>query len=189
MGILSTLFGRNKIKMPQRDRFFTVITAEQALRERTDVRGTHKAGIVFNPVESTFFTNLDTELRSLLKISGAETGTQFQIKDDTFGTRWVSLEDEHFEDLVSTIHLVSETIDEHGFGDRMLAAVFGIEYENKKAYWIFSFKRGSFYPMVLTGPQTRDNAAEMRLSALMETEKIPVDRSMESWYSLWGIPF
>ena len=43
--------------------------------------------------------------------------------------------------------------------------------------------------MVLTAPQSRDNAAEMRLSAVMEEEKIPVERSLENWYALWGIPF
>ena len=63
------------------------------------------------------------------------------------------------------------------------------EYEGKQAYWIYNYKRGNFYPMVLTAPQTRDNAAEMRLSAIMEEEKIPVERSLENWYALWGIPF
>jgi hypothetical protein len=29
----------------------------------------------------------------------------------------------------------------------------------------------------------------MRLGALMEEEKVPVERNLERWYSLWGIPF
>jgi len=43
--------------------------------------------------------------------------------------------------------------------------------------------------MVLAGDSQRDNAAEMRLGALMEEEKIPVERSLEQWYALWEIPF
>ena len=35
----------------------------------------------------------------------------------------------------------------------------------------------------------RDNAAEMRMGAIMEEEGTPVDRDLESWYSLSGIPF
>ena len=189
MGILSTLFGRNKLKKPEREKFFSVITAEISLSGRLDLRHTDKAGIVFNPVESSFFDNLDDEIRSLLSVSKSATGTHFNVVDDTYGTRWAVLDDRDFEDLVTTIHLISETIVEHGFADRMLAAVFGIEYEGKRAYWIYNYKRGSFYPMVHTASQTRDNAAEMRLSAVMEEEKIPVERSLENWYALWGIPF
>ena len=189
MGLFSTLFGRNKLKKPDRDKFFSIITAEVALSGRMDLRSTHKAGIVFNPVESSFFENLDSEIRSLLEVSETATGTQFKVVDDTFGTRWASLEDRDFEDLVSTIHLISETVIEHGFAERLLAAVFGVQYEGRNAYWIYNYKRGRFYPMVITAPQTRDNNAEMRLSAVMEQEKIPVERSLENWYSLWGIPF
>ena len=189
MGLLSVLFGRSKLRKPNRERFFSIVTAADSLQGRTDIRHTDKAGLVFNPVESTFFDNLDSELRDLLRISGHATGTRYEIKDDGFGTRWVVLDDRDFEDLVTTIHLVGETITEHGFGDRLLASVFGFDYERKKAYWVYNIKRGTFYPLVLAGEKQRDNAAEMRLGAVMEEEKIPVERSLEQWYALWGIPF
>ena len=144
--------------------------------------------VLIRPAQ-TFYEriNLDSEIRDLLRISGQTTGTRFQIED--FGTRWVVLGDKDFEDLVTTIHLLSETIYDHGFGYRMLAAVLGVEYEGKKAYWIYNYKRGRFYPLVLKGEQQRDNAAEMRLGAQMEEEKIPVEKSLEQWCALWGIPF
>lgn len=189
MGIFGALFGRSKLKKPQREKFFSVITAEISLSGRMDLRHTDKAGIVFNPVESSFFDNLDSEIKSLLSISGGATGTRFEIVDDGYGTRWASLDDPDFEDLVTTIHLISETIAEHGYADRMLAAVFAMKYERKPAYWIYNYKRGNFYPMVMSGAQSRDNAAEMRLGAVMEEEKMPMERSLENWYAIWGIPF
>ena len=189
MGLLSVLFGRSKLRKPNRERFFSVVTAAFSLKGRTDLRLSEEAGIVFNPVESTFFDNLDSELRNLLRISGQATGTRFEIKDDTFGTRWILLDDRDFEDLVSTIHLVSETISDHGFADRLLAAVFKFQFERRDAYWIYSYKRGTFYPFMLSGDRQRDNAAEMRLGAVMEEENIPVEKSLEQWYALWGIPF
>ena len=189
MGLLSVLFGGSKLRKPNRDEFFAIITAEFSLRGRTDLRPSGMAGIVFNPVESSFFSALDSELRDLLRISGRETDTKFDITDDGFGTRWVVFDDPDFEDLATTIHMVGETITDHGFGDRLVAAVFRFDYEGKKAYWIYGIKRGRFYPFVLAGDHERDNAAEMRLGALMEDEKIPVEKSLEQWYSLWGIPF
>lgn len=189
MGLLSVLLGRSKLRKANREQFFSIITASVSLSGRTDLRPLEKAGIVFNPVDSRFFDELDSELQNLLRISGEATGTRYEIKDDGFGTRWVVLDDRDFEDLVSTIHLVGETITEHGFGDRLLAAVFGFDYERAKAYWVYNIKRGTFYPLVLAGEKRRDNAAEMRLGALMEGEKIPVEGSLEQWYALWGIPF
>lgn len=189
MGLLSTLFGRNKIKKPQREKFFSIITAELSLSGRMDLRHTNKAGIVFNPVEASFFDSLQTEINDLLSVSEHSTGTRFQIVDDTYGTRWVVLDDSDFEDLVSTIHLISEVIMDHGFAERMLAAVFSVNYERKQAYWIYNYKRGNFYPLVLDAPQSRNNAAEMRLSTVMEEENIPIEGRLENWYALWGIPF
>ena len=189
MGILGVLFGRGKLRKPNRERFFSIVTAADSLRGRTDIRPSEKAGIVFNPVESAFFENLDSELRDLLRLSGRATGTRCEIKDDSFGTRWVVLDDRDFEDLVTTIHLISETIFDHGFADRILAAVFKFQYDRRDSYWIYNYKRGAFYPFVLSGERQRDNAAEMRLGAVMEEEKLPVERSLEQWYALWGIPF
>ena len=189
MGLINVLLGRSTLRKPSRERYFSIITAAFSLRGRTDLRPTEKAGLVFNPVESTFFESLDSELRDLLRISGRETGTRYEIKDDGMGTRWVVLDDPDFEDLVTTIHLIGETFTDHGFGDRLLAAAFHFDYEGKRAYWIYNIKRGSFYPMVLIGERQRDNASEMRLGALMEDEKVPVERSLEQWYALWGIPF
>ena len=147
------------------------------------------AGVVVNPVESSYFDNLDSEIRTLLEISGRATGTRFHVADDEFGTRWVVLDDPHFEDLVSTIHTVSETIIDHGFADRMLAAVFGFEYLGRPAYWLYNYKQGRFYPFVPTGARERDYATEMRLGEVMREERIPVERKLENWYALWGIPF
>ncbi len=147
------------------------------------------AGVVMNPVESTYFDSLDSEIRDLLNVSGRATGTRFRVTDDDFGTRWVVLDDPDFEDLVSTVHTVSETIMDHGFADRMLAAVFGFEYQRRPAYWLYSYKQGRFYPFIPTGDRERDYAAEMRLGEIMREEKIPMERKLENWYALWGIPF
>ena len=98
MGLLSVLFGRSKLRKPDREQFFSIVTAESALRGQTDLRTTEKAGIVFNPVESTFFESLDSEIRDLLRISSDATGTRYEVVDDSHGTRWVVLDDRDFED-------------------------------------------------------------------------------------------
>ena len=189
MGFLRILLSKSKKRKPNRERFFSIIAAALSVSDNTDLKLSNKAGIVFNPVESRFFDDLDVELAKLLEVSGKSSGTHFEILDDDHGTRWVVFEDPDFEDLAHAIHLVGETITEHGYGDRLIAAIFGLNYEKQSAYWIYNIKRGTFYPLVVAGKNARDNASEMRLASIMEEEKIALERSFEHWYSLWGIPF
>ena len=189
MGIFSAIFGHTKIKAPSREEFFSIVGAASDLQARSDLRVTQKAGLVVNPVESSYFDDLDSELRKLLEISGAATGTRFEIRDDEFGTRWIIFDDPDFEDLVSLIHTTAETIVEHGFADRLLAAAFLVESRGLPAYWLYNYKLGRFYPFIPTASRERDYAAEMRMGEIMREENIPTVRRLEQWYALWGIPF
>lgn len=190
MGLLRVLFGGGtRQREAHRERYLSILEAAVSLGKGGDLRPTGRAGIVFNPVESPFFDNLDAELRTALAASGQSTGTRFEVKSDSLGTRWVVLEDPDLKDLVSTSLVVSDTIFEHGFIQRLLAAAFKFQFEGKDAYWVYSYKRGSFYPIVPSGERQRDNAVEMRLGKLMGQGKLPVERALEQWYSLWEIPF
>ncbi len=189
MGIFSAIFGHTKLAKPDREQFFSIIGAAFELQGRNDLRLLGKAGIVMNPAESQYFDNLNSELRSLLDISGRATGTRFEISDDEYGTRWVVLDDRDFDDLVSTIHTIAETVHDHGFGDRLLASVFGIEFNRSDVYIIYNYKSGKFYPFAALANRERDNALELRLGELLKEMKVPVERNLESWYALWGIPF
>ena len=97
------------------------------------------------------------------------------------------LDDPDFEDLVSTVHLISETVADHGFANRLLAAAFSFEFQRRNVYWIY--KSGKFYPFVSSGDRERDNATELRLGEVMEQQRPPGERRLERWYALWGIPF
>ena len=189
MGLFNVVFGRTREGKLKRENYFSVINAGTALNSQEDIRLTDKAGIVFNPVTSTFLDSLASELADLLEIESKIASTTLEIKDDDFGTRWIALCDRNFENLARTLHLIGERITDHGFGDRLLAVVFGLEYQGKNAYWIYNIKRGRFYPLVLSPGQQRDNVSELRLSVLMEEQKLHVEKSLENWYALGGIPF
>ena len=57
------------------------------------------------------------------------------------------------------------------------------------AYALLLQRKAGRPALVLTGSEQRDNATEMRLGTIMEEEGIPVEKSLEHWYALWGIPF
>jgi hypothetical protein len=185
-----SLFGRTRPVPSKVERLFAISTAEITLESQLNLKPSDRAGITFRPVESSFFDQLTSELNDLLKISTKDTGTTYETRTDEFGFRWVLLQDPQFEDLVATIHIVSETLVEHQFGEQLLAAVFRFtSAENQPVYWFYSYKRGTFYPFVPSGRERkRDNARELRVSSAMQRE-LPIEPELERWYPMWGVPF
>ena len=188
MGFLDILFGRGKPKPARQDALFDILSAHVSLTTRHNVHPDGRAGLCLRPVSSSFFQTLDRDVRDLLQISARETETGVRVADDPYGYRWVILEDPDFEDLVTTIHMTSDLVADHGFADRLLAAAFKFRADGKEVYWIYNYRRGTFYPFVpITGKKARDNQQELRLSALME-RSMPMEKELGQWYPLWDLP-
>ncbi|MBI4499383.1 MAG: hypothetical protein HY689_15965 [Chloroflexi bacterium] len=186
---LDILLGRTRPARPKREHLFAMATAYVTLDTKLGYRPGERAGIVFRPVTSSYFQEFERELQGILALTHQEMGTQPEFREDTYGFRWVVLHDEDFEDLVATIHQVSQILADHGFGEQALAAVFRFDSpQGRPVYWIYQYKRGAFSPFAPAGRgQERDNATELRLRAVMEHE-LPIEADLGRWYALWGIP-
>lgn len=188
MSFLDILLGRTRPTKSKIEKIFAIATAQITLRVNLGLSPTGKAAICFRPVTTSSFETAETELKGILEIGTRETGTKARVVKDSYGFQWVLLEDDQFEDLVASIHIVSQTLHEHGFGDQLLGAVFQfVDEHQQQVYWIYAYKRGSFYPFVPTGDKNRDNAYELRLQAVMEKE-LPIEPELERWFALWDIP-
>ncbi len=188
MKLLDILFGRTKPVASSVENLFSISTAQISLAATFDANPTGRAGITFKPVEASDFDAAENELKGLLEITAKESKTRSRIVRDRFNYAWVLLEDKEFEDLVAAMHMTSVTLREHGFEEQLLAAVFQFaDSHGRDVYWIYNYKRGSFYPFVPLVNQKRDNAYELRLRALMEKE-MPIEPELERWYPLWDLP-
>ncbi len=189
MGFLDGLLGgRRKLSGPAPDRLFAMTTAHVHLETALGLRHRQAAGIVFQPLGTADFNSILSEAEELLKGTARETGSEIRSSDDEFGYRWLVLSDPDFEDLVVSLNTVSSELQGGGYGDRLLAAVFAFEDAGRPVYFIYNFKRGSYYPFVpAPGAQARDNEREFRLKAQIEGE-LPIEPELERWFPLWEIP-
>jgi hypothetical protein len=193
VGFLDALLGgRRKLQAPAPDRLFAMATAQVALETELGLRHRNVAGIVFQPIATADFQGILRDVTELLEGSAKETGTTAESADDEYGYRWVVLRDPDFEDLVVSLNTVSTQLQGGGYGDRLLACVFafeeGPEQGSRPVYFIYNFKRGSFYPFVPSGgPQQRDTERELRLKAQVGSE-LPIEPELERWFPLWEIP-
>lgn len=144
------------------------------------------AALCFGDVDSTDFASTVDDVMAILERGETDTGTEYALQSDDHGYQWVVLHDADPEDLVTSIHFAADTFIEREYGSRLLAAVFGFERDRDGtlAYWIYSFRRGTFYPFVPTGDHERHHKTEFKLESVLGSE-LEVEGDEEYWYPLW----
>jgi hypothetical protein len=188
MGLFDILKGKTKLRQPTEDRLFAMATAYVPMEEQ-GLTPTGKAAMVFQPLGTSDFESIVSEMTELLDLSGGESGTKVTTSDDSFGYRWMVVADPEFEDLVVSLNTVNGALRDGGYADRVLAALFAFRDERgKPMYWIYNVKRAAYYPFVPgDGPQTRDSERELRLKARHEAD-LPVEADLSRWFPLWEVP-
>ncbi|RDI71755.1 PspA-associated protein PspAB [Halopelagius longus] len=142
------------------------------------------AALCFSSVDSTDFEQTVSEVEAILGAGEEETGTTFEVREDSHGWEWVVLEDDDPEDLVTSVHFAADEFIERGYGSRLLAAVFGFEKEGQRAYWIYSFRRGAYYPFAPERGKEQNERVLMKLESVLDGE-LEIEPDKEYWYPMW----
>ena len=79
-----SLLGRSRPAPSKIEKLFAMSTAEISLETQLNLKPDNHAGIVFRPVDSSYFDQASRDLNDLLKISTKDTGTIFEIRMDEF---------------------------------------------------------------------------------------------------------
>ena len=180
MGLGDVLFGRKKLRGPNLDKLFALTTAQLTLETELNLKPAGVAAVVFARAEQ--------EIDELLSVTAQSSGSQVRRRSDKLGFEWLVVRDRDFDDLVTSVHLVSSELEARGFGGQLLAAVFVFEGGAKPVNLIYGYKRGTFWPFIPTGKdQERDNAEEIRLKNELEGE-LPIEPDLTRWLALFDAP-
>lgn len=166
------------------DDLFGMSTAYLTMEADLGFRPTGDAALCFGNVDSSGFRDARAEVEAVLELGEEETGTAASFIEDSHGYSWVVLSDTDFENLVTSIHFASDTLIEEGFGSRLLAALFAFEQEQTTAYWVYSFRRGAYYPFVPTGGHEREGTVEFKLESNLDGE-LEIEDDTSYWYPIW----
>lgn len=191
MGLANVLFGRKKLKDAAGERLFAISTARITLEAELGLKPAGAAGVCFKSLSAGEFVRAENELQQLLEVVANDSGSKIERRSDELGFEWIVARDEDFEDLVASVHLVASELEARGFGPQLLAAVFPFESKGsdaKRIYWIYGFKRGTFWPFVPKGEgKERDNSEELELKAKLEKE-LPVEPDLTRWFGIFDAP-
>jgi hypothetical protein len=198
---LDALLGRSKPAPPKLDALFGVTGAAITLEAAAGMKPTGQAAVCFHPASGQSFAAASTELKELLELAVAEAGSTLKVTEDRYGYRWVVIADPDMEDLVTSVHLVNSTLEQHGFGPQLLCSVFAFADEGsgglkdsppanpsaRRFHLVYLYKRGTFYPFAPLGGEKRDNELELRVKAALGGD-LPVEPELARWFALWGLP-
>lgn len=194
MGVLDTIRSvlglaaeRDATRPWNADDLFQLSAASITMESNLDYEPMPVGGLCFGSVSSTDFRSALRDVEGVLRGPGFA-----EIRTDDHGYTWAVCERPTFEDVLAELYVAADTLDERGYGDRLLAAVFPFQAqtddwsEGQVVYWVYSFRRGSFYPFAPTesGEKERDSTSEFKLQSVLADE-LDIEDDTSYWYPLW----
>jgi hypothetical protein len=188
LGLRDVLFGRKKLAAPAAERLFALTTAAVTLQMDCSLKTAGVGAVCFKPLSSGAFDRATDDIQQLVQNVAQDSGSKLERKEDSFGFSWIVVRDPDLEDQVTAVHAVAQGLEEQGFGEQLLAAVFRFDGGRNPVYWVYGYKQGAFWPFVPTGKeQERNNAEELELKAKLEGE-LPIEQDLSRWFGLFDAP-
>jgi len=209
VGLFDTLLGRTKPVRANLDALFALPSAAVTLQTAAGLVSSGHAGVCWKPPAGQPAEDLEKEIGELLALPDSETAARdagsppsatppsavgtFTQAEDTYGYRWLLLDDPDIEDLVTRVHLANSSLTDAGWGPQLLCSVFGFRPvdgaspDAKAFYLVYLYKRGSFYPFAPLTGERRDNELELRIKAIVGSD-LPFEPDLSRWFPLWDLP-
>jgi hypothetical protein len=172
------------------DVLFSLSSAYLTIESKMGLKNSGRGALSLKSISGMYFNEMKDDIKRFLDISKTDFELTYRTVTDSYGYLWVILEGKRMEDLLAGISAVGDTVDEKGFSNQLLAAIFEFtDNRNRKEYLIYNYKRNRFYPFVPldNGKKSRNTEEEMKIMATIGDE-VPLERDMTLWYPLWDLP-
>ena len=173
------------------DAIFSLSSAYITLETKLGLKNTGRSAVSMKVVDGMYFSDMKEDIQRFLDASKTDFDLRYRTLTDSYGYLWVIIEGKHMEDILAGVTAVGDMVEEKGFSDKLLAAIFefssNIENNNSIQYLIYNYKRNNFYPFIPTGQKNRDTEQEMKILSAVEQE-VKFEKDMAFWYPLWDLP-
>ena len=194
MGFFDALLGRTKPVSANLDRIFRMTNAKLTLEAQESYLPTGKAGVCFRPMVGNSFANTEKEINELLNVDSGSGVAQVSQSEDEYGFRWITVQSDDFEELVTRTHYINATLNDNGWGPQLLCSAFGFKPLQSNfssslydLYIVYLYKRGTFYPFVPEAGEKRSTETELRIKEELK-EDIVLEKDLSQWFPIWGLP-
>jgi len=173
------------------DAIFSLSSAYITLETKLGLKNTGRSAVSMKVVDGMYFSDMKEDIQRFLDASKTDFDLRYRTLTDSYGYLWVIIEGKHMEDILAGVTAVGDMVEEKGFSDKLLAAIFefssNIENNNSIQYLIYNYKRNNFYPFIPTGQKNRDTEQEMKILSAVAQE-VKFEKDMAFWYPMWDLP-
>jgi hypothetical protein len=173
------------------DAIFSLSSAYITLETKLGLKNTGRSAMSMKVVDGMYFSDMKQDIQRFLDASKTDFDLRYRTLTDSYGYLWVIIEGKHMEDILAGVTAVGDMVEEKGFSDKLLAAIFefssNIENNNSVQYLIYNYKRNNFYPFIPTGQKNRDTEQEMKILSAVGQE-VKFEKDMAFWYPIWDLP-
>ena len=158
----------------------------------------HQTGVLLSPSEHSFFDHLGTNIDNIITDGISSSKTRFDIVKDNFGTVWILINDEDFEELISTTYTIVNAVSRVVNPDNVIGSVLKLDLQNSNlldvykqvegGYLIFNSDLLGYYPFVPL-KEERISSLELDLQDILKSSGLETISDMNNWYGISGIPF
>lgn len=176
------------------DAIFSLSSAYITLETKLGLKSTGRCALSLKSVDGMHFTEMKNDIQRFLNIGKSDVELSNRMVVDLYGYLWMILDGKSMGDILAGISAVGDTIQEKGFTNQLLVAIFEFNYKEKPnsgdsiQYLVYNYKLNKFYPFVPFGQKTRNSENEMKIMATIADE-VPFEKDMTLWYPLWDLPF
>lgn len=184
---LNAALGRTKAVRPDLDSLFAVPDAAVTLEAAMSLRPTGLGSVCFRAVEGSAFSAVQGDIQQLLD---ADRGPKVEASTDAYGYTWLLVRHDPSElpGLVTELHAVNSTLQDHGFAPTLLCSLVGFEAPGDRPVGlVYLYKRGTFYPFAPRAEQQRDSPLELQVRSAVGSD-LPVEPDLSRWFPVWGAP-
>ena len=173
------------------DAIFSLSSAYITLETKLGLKNTGRSAVSMKVVDGMYFSDMKEDIQRFLDASKTDFYLRYRTLTDSYGYLWVIIEGKHMEDILAGVTAVGDMVEEKGFSDKLLAAIFefssNIENNNSIQFLIYNYKRNNFYPFIPTGQKNRDTEQEMKILSAVGQE-VKFEKDMAFWYPMWDLP-
>jgi hypothetical protein len=186
MGWLDKVMGRSRPVAANLDQLFAVPDAAITLESALGLKPTGLGSVCFRLAEGGASAAVTDDVQALLDADG---GPKVERSQDAFGYTWLLVRHDpaDISALVTDLHAINSTLEANGFGPTLLCSLVSFGDGTRRVALVYLYKRGSFYPFVPSGDQTRDSAFELQIRGLLGDD-LRIEAELARWFPVWGAP-
>lgn len=204
----------NAKKHDDSDAIFSLTSATMTIEEKMGLRFSGSAALCIKGIDGSLFQNTIKDCNDLLDVSKSEFKFVYRTFVDPYNYLWFIITSndtksnpDNITNVAAGLSSIGDIIEENGFEEQILSAVFKYSFEDKRSYiedniknylyndknlyLIYNYKTGKFYPYIPSFEndiQKRDTTREMQTLSILKN-LVSVEIDITKWYPIKDMPF